>query len=1351
MGVLLQGFFKISSNNAVPSPADGKPGVPWWWDHIAAQAKDFSLAGFTAIWLPPMLKAGSGAGPDADGYGPFDDYDIGSKKQKETIPTRFGTREQLQRCAAILRANGLDIYLDMVEHHRSGDSGEPSEAFIFRYLGANGTANIGRFKKDPKNFLPQVPRDPDLGGSPSDDFPFGRELAPINAKPHHYVFDGLIDASDWLTRALDAQGYRLDDVKGLSTDFLLPYLNSKAMAGKFAVGEFFSGVVQLVNQWVFNPRGMQGRPSVFDFPLKFILNDMCNNPGRFNMALLDHAGLAGISPLNAVTFVENHDTDTAKNNSQNIITNKLMGYAYILTSEGYPSVYYRDYSTDPNCFGLKPQIDNLIWIHEMLASGTTQQRWKDLDVFAYEREGGPRLLVALNNDPNGPHTIQVATGFGANVHLKDYTGHGGDVFTDSGGGVTIQVPANVNGLGYVCYSRVGQDRPLATTSHAVTQDFEGAADLDLLPAMNGKTISPGRIFCAANSSVKLALTVDRTGWTAASKIDVSLEFPDKTQKTVTITSASPAGEALSTTTAAEEFYTLQLTATGMPAANLNPPYKLSATYTAAQTFVAVHPVVSPAVAGEWSKVFSLKNVPIHAHLLPTGKVLYWGRRTAVGSPVFATLNDHHCDTYLWDPADSTLENSVPTKNSPTLPPIPPTAELPDGKPTVNLFCSGHAVLPDGRVMVVGGHLFDSEGVNQSCIYDPVSDTWTPNDRPNFPGRWYPSAITLPSGGLLALSGSFSSSQPQPPPDNPTPPPAGSTFPINPTPQVWLDGTWRDLEKFNSGLSTRLKADIGDLPLFPKLHIEPKQGHVFMSGALGRSYFLDPVGGLWSLGPPRDGANRDYAPSVMYESGKVIFIGGGLDGTGVPFGTAETIDLNDANPQWKPTASMHFKRRQHNATVLPDGTVLVTGGTGGVPNLPPEKQFMAFDNLTPGIPIHMAELWDPATEKWTVMAEEAIDRCYHSTAVLLPDGRVLSGGGGEYNPGNPSIKIGNPPVTNPQQANPPGDSHPDAQLYSPPYLFKGPRPKVLVAPVEVSYAQTFDVSVDDASPIAKVSWIRLTSVTHSSNQNQVLIFLAFSKGTGKITVTAPASANIAPPGHYMLFLVSEKGVPSIGHIAHISDKSVAAAVHHGAFALFHASAAAKTGVPETLAAPAALEDGRRQVVVGVTPTCPYGISACWAGAHDGLNQMSGIEQVWITPNGKDSTAFVYLEKDTLPDIDLWRMQFASQANGSYGLRGIELTLAGEVTETNGLLTLSGNETRAAVTLAPLQASSKVQWDFQTRENWPMTADEETAYERLSAKLVEARTGAIVEVTGPLKKNGKEFYVEVRTATIDSVAV
>jgi alpha-amylase len=171
------------------------------------------------------------------------------------------------------------------------------------------------------------------------------------------------------------------------------------------------------------------------------------------------------------TFVENHDTDLE--GAQRVVINKMLGYAYILTSEGYPSVFYKDYSTDPNCFGLQPHIDNLIWIHEVLATGETLQRWKDFDVFAYERMGG---VLVLNNDLAGPRSIRVDTGFGPNVALHDYSGHAADLATDGAGAVTVTVPANVDGLGYVCYSRQGQGRALVPASHGVKQDLDGAAD-----------------------------------------------------------------------------------------------------------------------------------------------------------------------------------------------------------------------------------------------------------------------------------------------------------------------------------------------------------------------------------------------------------------------------------------------------------------------------------------------------------------------------------------------------------------------------------------------------------------------------------------------------------------------------------------------------------------------------------------------------------------------------------------------------------------------------------------------------------------------------------------------------------
>jgi len=493
MGVILQAAYKLPNGHSVPSPADGNRRTPWWWDHLASQANALRNAGFTAVWLPPALKTNAGAFPGADGYGPFDDYDLGSKNQFFSTPTRFGSREQLQRCVAMMRANGIDVYLDIVLHHRDGGN-----RFLYRYQGANGQAGTGRFPKDPKCFFPNVPRDP-IAGPVSDDFGFGDEFAPINAQPKNYVSDGLIDAVDWQTRSLDTQGYRLDDTKGLAVAFVKRFLDSKAMAGKFAVGEYFDGNPDTLNWWVWNS-GMNGRACTFDFSTRFTLQAMCNNGGRWDMSQLDHTGFIGRDAMHAVSFLENHDTDL----NSAVVRNKLLGYAYLLTSEGYPCVYYKDYSTDPGCYGLKNSLDNLIWIHEHLANGATQYRWKDFQFVVYERLGPPNLLVGLNNDTaNAWKTVTVQTGFGPNVQLHDYSGHSGDLWTDGQGNATIGIPPNVNGTGYVCYSRARLDKPNQVPRQATTQVFEGAPDLDIGPALAGEETIIGRIWCDRGFPVSL--------------------------------------------------------------------------------------------------------------------------------------------------------------------------------------------------------------------------------------------------------------------------------------------------------------------------------------------------------------------------------------------------------------------------------------------------------------------------------------------------------------------------------------------------------------------------------------------------------------------------------------------------------------------------------------------------------------------------------------------------------------------------------------------------------------------------------------------------------------------------------
>ena len=206
-------------------------------------------------------------------------------------------------------------------------------------------------------------------------------------------------------------------------------------------------------------------------------------------------------------------------------------------------------------------------------------------------------------------------------------------------------------------------------------------------------------------------------------------------------------------------------------------------------------------------------------------------------------------------------------------------------------------------------------------------------------------------------------------------------------------------------------------------------------------------------------------------------------------------MNAATPAWRETAPMAHGRSYHNLTLLPDGTVLASGGGS------------RSDGVDIANAVKPAEIWNPDTETWTTVASLTNGRLYHSTALLLPDGRVLMAGGGAL-PGSIAVDQKN------------------AEIYSPPYLFKGARPTITAAPATMQYGATFDVTTPDAAQIAHVSLIRSPSVTHAIDMNQRFQFLNFTQASGKVTVTAPANANLAPPGDYMLFIVDTNGVPSV---------------------------------------------------------------------------------------------------------------------------------------------------------------------------------------------------------------------------------
>ncbi len=575
-GVMMEGFY---------SDCPSGYGNTWWWDNLANQSTTLAKDGFSAIWMPPAIKGNSGG--YSVGYDPYDDYDLGSKNQKGTIPTHYGTRMQLERACAIMHANGLQIYADTVDNHRDGDSGN----YAFSYADAYGDATGGRFGKSYYDFHPNVAQDPNVPDG-SNEVSFGDDCAPVNGavtsiNGQNWVWMdyGLKQAADWETKALDLNGYRLDYVRGISWTWLYSFLNYNSMAGKFAVSENWDTDVSDLNNWVSN--SMQNRSSAFDFPLRQnYLMPMCNNPGSFNMASLDHAGLAGINPGGAVTFVENHDTDS----SYPITQDKLLGYAYILTSEGYPCVYYRDWSTDSGCYGsgLQTGINNLIWVHEKIASGTTQQRWENSQVFAYERLGGSHLLVGLSDDTSAAHTITCATGFGEKVDLHDYTGHEPDVYTDSSGNATITIPTDTSGASFVAYSVAGITGSFTPVAASTTQEYDGAQDLDIKPADNTKYITAAQVEVKTGTTLHAALYYDTTAWTSSTNISVHLLDPTGTQvKAMSFTSATAQGSAISWKAAATGLYTFLIRSNSTPAANLKPAYYLKTSYTAPSTIIPV--------------------------------------------------------------------------------------------------------------------------------------------------------------------------------------------------------------------------------------------------------------------------------------------------------------------------------------------------------------------------------------------------------------------------------------------------------------------------------------------------------------------------------------------------------------------------------------------------------------------------------------------------------------------------------------------------------------------------------------------------------------------------------------------
>ncbi|WP_232234629.1 galactose oxidase-like domain-containing protein [Actinoplanes sp. N902-109] len=483
--------------------------------------------------------------------------------------------------------------------------------------------------------------------------------------------------------------------------------------------------------------------------------------------------------------------------------------------------------------------------------------------------------------------------------------------------------------------------------------------------------------------------------------------------------------------------------------------------TAARTRAAA---ADPGQAGAWSAVVGTPVVPVFQAVLPNGKVLIWD---SVGDNA-AESYPHHTFTraMVWNPADNTLTR-VDLQGS-------------------NIFCAGFAHLPDGRILVAGGNANSAlEGTVQTHIFDWRTQTWTRGPDMAAP-RWYPSVAQTANGEEVIIGG-------------------GAT-----TAEVYqADGAIRALTTFTKASGRT----------YPFLSSRPDT-QLALLGPYTTGYTINTAGnGAVTATVTRDSIHRDYGSFSTYDIGKSLVVGGGNSTEGgranVPTKTAVVIS-NGAVPAATvaTTGSLATGRRQFDATLLADGSVLATGGMSSAAS----STLVDLDHA-----VTTAERWNPATGRWSVLASASRIRQYHSTATLLPDGRVMTGGGGVC---GICMTL--------------GYLEKNIEYFSPPYLFAkdgsgspADRPVIGTAPTGIGIGGSFTVTSEQAASIRKVALVGLGDVTHGVDQGQRYIPLHFTTTGTTVTVTGPPNGGVAPPGYYMLFVVDAAGVPSVARIVQVA--------------------------------------------------------------------------------------------------------------------------------------------------------------------------------------------------------------------------
>jgi hypothetical protein len=502
-------------------------------------------------------------------------------------------------------------------------------------------------------------------------------------------------------------------------------------------------------------------------------------------------------------------------------------------------------------------------------------------------------------------------------------------------------------------------------------------------------------------------------------------------------------------------------------------------------FVALAVVVglSACGVGTWKTSSTPSPVRgIHIAVLQTGKVLLVAG-SGSNRPAF---DAGQFKTSTWDPTTNTF-TAVATP--------------------WDAFCAGHAQLADGRLLVAGGtNGYESAQTNNTFSGSQKAYTFNPATEryeavPNMTtARWYPSLVTLGDGSVLALAGQ------------------GSDGRLTSTAQRFTGTAW------TTDQQPPLRDDMSAggrmaWPLYPGLHLLA-DGRVFFSATHTFGVTYPP--GIWDLSNNTmhgvtglsDLAHTDHAMSVLLppaQDQKVMLIGGGKDDGSVATNRTAVIDFKQPNPHYADAAPLDVKKMYTSAVILPDRTVFETGGA--------QKQRSYGDSY-----VYSSQIYNPKTGAWTKAKDSTVPRGYHSSAVLLPDGRVATFGN---NPSDGSFEL-------------------RIELYSPDYLTKGVRPRITQVTSTMTYGGSYRMTTASGLPIRDVSLVRPMAVTHSDDGNQRLVDVPFTvNGDGSLQLSITGNPNLAPPGWYMLFATDTNGVPSVASWVKLGTPSGAPASVDGA--------------------------------------------------------------------------------------------------------------------------------------------------------------------------------------------------------------